>query len=184
MAAVSERIKPDFIVSLGDNFYYHGIKTDSHDKRFHQTFENVYSNSSMSHIPWYIVAGNHDHEGNITAQVEYSALSSRWNFPEFVYNQTFIINNKNLSSYTVQMIMIDTTHLVGNYDENEPQDKILANNEYLKLVSILENSIDADYIWVIGHYPIYSLCSHGSNMNNLKLKINHLLHKYEAHYMV
>lgn len=82
------------------------------DPRFNTTFEDVFTNPSLQgpEYKFYIVGGvrarhaffglpslavmlstsaqNHDHLGNITAQVDYSRTSTRWVFPAEYYTFT------------------------------------------------------------------------------------------------
>ena len=74
-----------FIIALGDNFYYTGVK-NVHDPRFLQTFEKTYT-KTFHFVPWYFVAGNHDHISNVSAQIEYSKVSSRWKFPHYFHSK-------------------------------------------------------------------------------------------------
>ena len=82
---VTQRLNCQFIVGVGDNFYFDGVK-DVRDPRFNLTFERTYSDKSL-HVPWYMIAGNHDHKGNVSAQIAYTKVSRRWNFPHFYYSK-------------------------------------------------------------------------------------------------
>lgn len=112
------------VVMLGDNFYSYGIQTNSSDCRFKKTFEDIYDAASLQDIPFYVIAGNHDHRGNVTAQIEYTQRSQRWEFPDWYYTwtDTFEDNRKEVS---VQFILYDSVladSADGKYGErsNEP----------------------------------------------------------------
>ncbi|CAK8690296.1 unnamed protein product [Clavelina lepadiformis] len=76
MGQSADVTKPSFILALGDNFYFLGVK-DERDERFKKTFEDVYTAAGLF-TPWYPTMGNHDWHGNAHAQLDYSHVSKRW----------------------------------------------------------------------------------------------------------
>ena len=119
-----------------------------------------------------------DHYGNVTAQVEYSTLSERWNFPALYHQKSFQSADTDLS---LDVIFIDTVDLSGSgvtsneedpryYDKLAFRPKAAAATQWDWIEEQLKAST-ADYLIVAGHYPMYSVCQHGptSNLiNNLR----------------
>jgi tartrate-resistant acid phosphatase type 5 len=63
MAAAARGAPPEFVVSVGDNFYPSGL-TSVDDANFAQSFTDVYRQPELQ-VPWYAVAGNHDYGDGI-----------------------------------------------------------------------------------------------------------------------
>lgn len=170
----------DFIVSVGDNFYYDGV-TDVNDFRFQKTFENVFNGDSLLNVPWYVIAGNHDHKGNVTAQLAYTNVSSRWKYQNLYYDLSFKIPNTNVS---VRLVMLDTIVLCGNSDDFLAGQPLKAANSKLSeeqlawLVEKLKTSKD-EYLIVAGHYPVWSIAEHGPTTCLLDY-VEPLLKKYNV----
>jgi len=78
-------VQPKFIMSLGDNFYMNGVRS-LHDRKFNTTFENVYGRGALTHIPWQISLGDHDHCGNVSALLLHTQRSPRWRLPRPYYS--------------------------------------------------------------------------------------------------
>ncbi|KAH7944097.1 hypothetical protein HPB52_015490 [Rhipicephalus sanguineus] len=93
-----------------------------------RTFEDVYSAPSLQ-VPWLIVAGNHDHDGNVSAQIEYSKRSKRWHFPFYYYNRTYQIPGA--ANHTLDILMLDTVLLCGNTDPEDEESQPANRNEAL-----------------------------------------------------
>ncbi|XP_033111307.1 tartrate-resistant acid phosphatase type 5-like [Anneissia japonica] len=181
MANIATSFKSEFILALGDNFYYTGVK-DEHDSRFKETFENVYTAESLN-IPWYLVGGNHDHYGNISGQVAYTNISPRWNFPSLFYTLTFNIPNSNSSILT---LMIDTVTLCGNTDmftvgaaPEGPEDYLAAEEQWAWIEQKLQSSEKFEYVIVAGHFPVWSVAEHGPT-ECLVTRLRPLLNKYRV----
>uniref|UniRef100_M3ZSP1 Tartrate-resistant acid phosphatase type 5 n=2 Tax=Xiphophorus TaxID=8082 RepID=M3ZSP1_XIPMA len=179
MSKVAEQMGADFILALGDNFYYKGVESvDS--PRFQETFESVYT-SKYLRVPWYVVAGNHDHAGNVTAQIEYSQRSDRWKFPSYYYELNFLIPN---TGKTLTIIMLDTVMLCGHSDDftdekpRGPLRAVDANRQLVWLQDRLARS-KADFLLVAGHYPVWSVSEHGPTKCLLK-KLRPLLIKHNV----
>uniref|UniRef100_A0A914YTB7 Tartrate-resistant acid phosphatase type 5 n=1 Tax=Panagrolaimus superbus TaxID=310955 RepID=A0A914YTB7_9BILA len=180
--------KAKFILGLGDNFYFNGVR-DLDDSRFWRSFEDPYK---VPLLPWFVLAGNHDHLGNVTAQILHTNRSNLWTFPRLYYSIKYRFGNP---SKTLQIVMIDTIELCGNCIDVEGEDIISwiwhkklvpdhpANQEVAdKQWKWLENELSqskADYLFVAGHYPIYSVCEHGPN-TCLISQLDPLLRKYNV----
>ncbi|XP_039254220.2 tartrate-resistant acid phosphatase type 5-like [Styela clava] len=163
MAQVARYNDSRYIFALGDNFYYDGV-TNVSDPRFQTTFENVFSQQSLMDIDWFLVAGNHDHNGNVSAQIAYSHHSRRWQFPDMWYQV-----HLQRPSFNMTIIMIDTVVLCGNTGEHGeleqpqgPENLLMAETQLMYIESALMNASKwSQYILVMGHFPVYSIAEHG-----------------------
>jgi len=175
--------KPEFVLLVGDNFYEDGIKNE-HSTRFRDTFENVFDISNPElNTPFYAIAGNHDHSGNVTAQIAYSKHSSRWKYDDFWYTKSHTVNN-----VTTQVVMIDTVtiagmaykdHVTGMIHKNESHPMQAHLGTQLQWLEETLKSSTADYLWVVGHFPVYSQCEHGPTDEIIK-HVLPLMSQYKA----
>jgi len=188
MSTVAKQLGAKFALALGDNMYHSGV-TCVNDRRFNETFEKVFTGeilSDASGFKFHLVAGNHDHIGDVNAQIQYSNVSARWVFPSLYYTFTKTTED----DATVQFVMIDTVIIAGNSQvkgENVqltgtklpgPTDEAEADKQIQWLEQTLSES-KADYLIVAGHYPIYSICEHGPTAALQKL-VKPLLSKHVA----
>ena len=133
----------------------------------------MYNASSLQHIPFFAIAGNHDHGGNVTAQLAYAANhKTRWNYPDWWYNVTehVEVGGKQIE---FEVLLFDTVLGLGNSDVvladgtmhelrgdelPGPDDPHTAEQQWEWLEGRI-NSSTADYLWVGGHYPVWSIVS-------------------------
>lgn len=165
MGKYADLKKVKFVIGLGDNFYFEGVKNVD-DHRFISTFEHVYTTPTLKTATWCMVAGNHDHASNVSAQIAYTKRSRRWHFPYFFYTEVFKIPG---SYKTVQLVMIDTTLLCCRNQRNLKT--LPEQEEQLRWIKDTLRDSEADYLIVAGHHPVLSAGIHGSTpylISNLK----------------
>eukprot|EP00597_Dinobryon_sp_UTEXLB2267_P005518 CAMPEP_0170075472 /NCGR_PEP_ID=MMETSP0019_2-20121128/12601_1 /TAXON_ID=98059 /ORGANISM="Dinobryon sp., Strain UTEXLB2267" /LENGTH=334 /DNA_ID=CAMNT_0010286459 /DNA_START=282 /DNA_END=1286 /DNA_ORIENTATION=+ len=187
MDKIATSINAEFVVALGDNFYNAGVSVET-DPRFQQSFETVYTPASLQKN-WYVIAGNHDHGGNVSAQIAYSQDSARWKFPSSFHSHSFTSGD---SSVSVDIILIDTVDLaaLGKVKDESASDYFdplpeLSREQAATQWDWIEAQMKAstaDYLLVGGHYPVYSVCQHGPTAT-LITNLKPLLTTYQAHYM-
>lgn len=178
LSLVSEKNRVDFNLAIGDNFYYYGVESVN-DKRWWYTYENVYKDRSLQ-VPWYPVLGNHDWQGNITAQVDYSRFNQRWTMPDLYYKVRYQFDE----NVVLTLLMIDTqihceplgrTPVDGRYYPVRPTEEM--RSKQLKwLENELEHSKNDDYLLIVGHYGVHYETFSQTCMS----EIDNLLKKYNS----
>lgn len=129
----------DFGVLLGDNFYPSGVDSVN-DSKWQDYFEKVYSGLTLRFYP---ALGNHDHDGNAQAQIDYSALQDRWTMPARQFTISFPQGSPNP---LLEIFVLDS-------DTYQPGD-----GDQLKMD--LDNS-SAQWKILALHHPLYSNGTHG-----------------------
>lgn len=170
MARVAQETKPQFVISTGDNFYDKGVLSveDSHWK---ESFEAVYSDPSLQ-VPWYAVLGNHDHLGNIQAQIDYSKTSKRWRMPAPYFRESFAV----APGCQLEVFFLDTQRLRAKSTKAEQQNQI---SEQLRWLEKGLGASKAQWKLVVGHHPVYSGGEHGNEVELLETLLP-LLRKYNV----
>ena len=114
-------------------------------------------------IPWYVVAGNHDWEGNVSAMLDINRFEPLWNMPNLFYTFTVSVPS---SAETVQFVMIDTETLTGGdagqFDSAPPgvYQPPINTLQWTWLNTTLASST-ADWLVVVGHFPVLSVGENG-----------------------
>jgi len=188
MASVAKAMGSSAILLLGDNFYEEGVNS-AQSPRFQETFEDVYRQDLFDALPFLVVAGNHDHRGDVTAQLSYQDSGRRWSFPDLFYTTAYNYTSKAGSQRTVTFIMIDTVTLAGISDDGcrgcnlpGPADADIADDRWAWLEAQLQNGQSSDFLFVVGHYPIYSAGDDGTT-KVLVERLLPLLAAHGAHYL-
>ncbi len=149
-------VNASFIISTGDNIYPNGVASEF-DPSWQTAFENVYT-AQATHVPWYVVLGNHDYRTNPDAEVAYTKISARWKMPARYFNIKKTIAGD--TAKKVEFFFIDTSpYQTAYYKEDDYAAKVVtADTAAQKLW--LQNALKAStatWKFVVGHHPLYSV---------------------------
>lgn len=177
MDIASYQFSADMIISTGDNFYDNGIASVN-DPYWQTSFESIYQGPHLF-IDWYVVLGNHDYRGNWQAQIDYSAISRRWNMPAQYFDKVITLDNGG----SLHLVFLDTNPLNPDYQHEEKYAETQRQDSKAQLAwfeDTLKRHQDADWTIVIGHHPLYSSGKRYGKTAAVRNVIEPILEKYQV----
>ncbi|KAI8062565.1 Metallo-dependent phosphatase-like protein [Gongronella butleri] len=185
LAKVSEKIKPEFLVNVGDNFYSSGLKLNDtfSINRFYSAYVDMYNHTSLQY-PWYMTIGNHDVLGDVEFETVLAhKLDSRWVMPSSYY--THDISKNGVSAL---FIHYDTDCFISKYQQassvyNVPYvtDCNKVKQDQVDFIQKnLENATSYDYKFIVSHHPVWST---SGNYTTDLADVNALAQKHKAIYL-
>jgi len=177
MGKIAEEVSARFVVTGGDNFQISGVESIS-DPLWKSCFEDIYTHPSL-HVEWYPALGNHDHGGNIQAQIDYSKISRRWKMPAPYY--TLI---KTRDSVSIRLVILDTYSIVQAYSGNNRKYTVENAQKQIHWADSVLASEKEDWVIVVGHHPVYSAHPTRQNTEELLEYLYPVMNKYDVDFYI
>lgn len=170
-------LEPEFIISVGDNFYPDGIASVN-DPFIQSSFEEVYYGSNLF-CPWYVILGNHGYRGNVQAQIDYTNVSQRWKMPSHYYDFEKTLED---DKTTAKFVFLDTNPFEDDYHRAEKYAQV-KTQDTLKQKKWLEKTLKnstADWNIVIGHHPLYTSGKRVDDEPYVRHHLEEIFEKYKV----
>lgn len=158
MENVAAHWNPSFVVAVGDNFYHRGIEkfdAEQVDDSWRQVYLHPYP--TMSKLVWKSIPGNHDHLGNIHAQIELARKEKRWHMPATHYFEQ-------LAGGRILFAFLDTTPMYYTRSQLTVfRGNVTKRAAITEQINALEKQLKASKAtWniVFGHHPLFSSGDH------------------------
>lgn len=197
MEAVARQAPPEFVISVGDNFYPSGL-TSVDDANFAHSFADVYHHRELQ-VPWYAVLGNHDYGDGIAPgdpppacregeplwrcsagpltqlAAEVRQRDSRWHC-----RRSRVLS---LADGALDIFMYDTTPFVQYYYDRDWASNPggVREQSWMSELAELEASLSesrAGWKLVVGHHPCRSNGIEHGDTPELRRWVEPLLAKY------
>lgn len=123
----ADNSKPQYVLNVGDNFYYAGLPWNCGSGagaagQFASGWQSMYGH--LTNIPWLSVLGNHDYGGYMftrgwDSQIKYSFSNPNWVMPARYFMQTM-----DHGSFSVDYFMLDSNAFDAQYPDQDPDHNI------------------------------------------------------------
>lgn len=177
MGEVARNVSARFVVTGGDNFQTAGVQSVQ-DPQWWISFENIYTNPSLN-VDWYPALGNHDHGGNIQAQVEYSSISRRWKMPATYYT---LVKSRN--DVSIRLVILDTYSMINGFSNSDQTYTLNAAEKQIHWVDSVLAVEKEDWVVVVGHHPVNSAHPTRQNTKELVQYLNPVMNKHNVDFFV
>lgn len=134
----------EFVLTLGDNFYSDGVESIT-DEQWQEKYREIYGSLGL---PFYASLGNHDNNGDIQAQIDYSGIDSTWHMPAEEYS---FVWPEGSSDPIIEVFVFnsDYPHFRDAETQSWLREAIAASRATWKVLAM--------------HHPIYSNGNHGDD---------------------
>ena len=146
MAARARRIDSGLVVTVGDNFYKSGV-ADAFDAHWRRSFADVYDLATLH--TWCPALGNHDHNGEADAQVDFSRRFAGWRMDGRFYRRAMPL----AGGRSLDLFVVDTAPLADPWRYPQPRSAIRAQRDWFDRQMLAST---ADWKLVVGHHPLVS----------------------------
>lgn len=177
MVDIASECNVRFYVTGGDNFQIRGPES-TQDYLWISSFESIYTHPTTL-VNWYPALGNHDHAGNIQAQIDYSAISKRWSMPSNYYT---VVEQRN--DVSIRLVILDTNPIYEAYNNDETDYLNAEVKRQLEWTDSVLSVSEEDWVVVVGHHPVYS--AHPTRGNTIALveQLNPIMEKHDVDFYI
>ena len=178
MGKTAETIGSAYTVSMGDNFYENGV-TGVDDPQWRSSFEEIYTAPSLQ-SPWRVILGNHDYRGNVQAQIDYSATSTRWRMPARYYTESVTLPDGARAAF----YYLDSSPFIKEYYGTRVHVAGQNSQAQLDWLDAQLAASTAEWNIVIGHHPVYTALSDADgyihDQPDMIARVNPVLRKHDV----
>jgi len=154
MAKCAQRMQPQMILALGDNFYPGGV-TSVQDPLFKTVWEDIFLCHEELRVPWKVCLGNHDYYGCPEAQIDFTRCPLNPGGLWQCDGQNYTFTAELPDGGAVDFFALDTNGCQESVRRARPHLKEDLRHYIRDLDEKLRQS-QATWKVVFGHHPMYT----------------------------